>query len=1052
MALQPPLHRIEVGTRFEDTVAEGLAEALRREAPGLRGVRRVEVLTIAAALDPGELAAFAGLLGHPVSRPASVDAPLLREGFDWAVEVGFLPGVTDNVARTAGKMLADGLGRPLRPEESLHSSRLLLLEGPLGPADREAVSRALANPLVERVEWKSAAEYARDTGMDRIAPRVTLVPHPEADFVDLELEPEELARLGREGIPERPGARGPGLPRRGPLALDLEALAAIRDHFRRLGRRPTDVELESLAQNWSEHCRHLIFNSPIDDIDEGLFRRFIRGATEKIRAERGADDPCVSVFTDNAGAVAFDEDWLITDKVETHNSPSALDPFGGALTGILGVNRDALGFGLGALPILNRYGFCLPLPSDRRELYRAPGCKGPVLPPELLAEGIFKGVEVGGNCCGIPTPQGFWLFHEGYRAKPLVFVGTLGLIPRRGGGRELWRKRARPGDRIVMAGGRVGLDGIHGATFSSEALASGSPATAVQIGDPIGQKLLLDALVHEARDRGLYSSLTDDGAGGLSCSVPEMARESGGCRVDLDRVPLKYPGMAPWQIWISESQERMTLAVPPEHVEELISVFARRDVEATDIGEFTDDGRCVVISRGQVVLDLDLRFLLDGWPVQRLKTQAPGPGGSSGPSPGGDIGARSSPAAPFPQAPAPSATDAGKGSEMNAAGAAVRQALASISGRGGEIEPRARLLELLGSPNFASREELALRFDHEVQGTSVLKPLVGPGRVDADATAIRPLPGSWRGVAVSQGLCPEWTERDPYRMACWAVDEAVRRLVAVGARLRDIVLLDNFCWCSPHEPERLWQLKEACRGCHDTAVAYGTPFISGKDSMHNDFRGYDAQGRPVKLSIPPTLLISSLAVVPEVRKLVTLEPKAPGDTVLLLGLSGKEPGGSAWSGLQGRGAGQVPPLDTELAVRLYEAHAEAADRGLLASSIALGHGGLAYAAARMALGSGLGLRLNLDRPYLSGTCTMDVPRNALLWVEAPARLLVTCGPDEAEDELARLLQQTGVPFVWLGRVTQEPRLHFHAEGFQPILSLALDELDAAYRADWRDAP
>jgi phosphoribosylformylglycinamidine synthase subunit PurSL len=985
----PPLHRIEVGTRLDDTVAEGLLRTLGRECPALRSLGRVEVVTLAADLGSEDLGALAAMLGHPVSRPVSVDAPLHRDGFDWAVEIGLLPGVTDNVARTVAKMLSDSLGRALHLEESVHSSRLLLLNGALGEAERAALSRLLANPLVDRVHWKNAAEYARDGGMDRIAPRVTLVPHPEADLVDLEVDDEELARLGREGIPEHAGTRGAGIGRRGPLALDPEAMRTIREHFRKLGRTPTDTELESLAQNWSEHCRHLIFNSPIDDVDEGLFRRYIRGATERIRAERGAEDPCVSVFTDNAGAVRFDEDWLVTDKVETHNSPSALDPFGGALTGILGVNRDALGFGLGALPIANRYGFCLPLPTDRRELYRAPGRQGPLLPPELLAEGIFKGVEVGGNCCGIPTPQGFWLFHEGYRAKPLVFVGTLGLIPRRRDGRELWRKAARPGDRIVMAGGRVGLDGIHGATFSSEALASGSPATAVQIGDPIGQKLLLDALVREARDRALYTSLTDNGAGGLSCSVPEMARESGGCRVDLDRVPLKYPGMAPWQIWISESQERMTLAVPPEHVEELIALFAKRDVEASDIGEFTEDGRCVVASRRQVVLDLELDFLLQGWPAKRLK-----------------------------------ARPATKG--LAAGGSSREQE---------ETEPKARLLQLLASPSLCSREELALRFDHEVQGTSVLKPVVGPGRVDADATAIRPLPDSWRGVALSQGLCPHWTEIDAYRMACWAVDAAVRPLVALGARLRDIALLDNFCWCSPHEPERLWQLKESCRGCHDTAVAYGTPFISGKDSMHNDFRGFDAEGRPVKLSIPPTLLVSSLAVVPDVRRLVTLDPKAPGDAVFLLGLTRDEP--------------TVPALDPEAARRMYAAHAAAAEEGLLASSIALGIGGLAVAAARKAMASGLGLRLSFDNPDVE-RIRGDIAEERLLFSESPARLLVTCRP-EAEEPLQRILTQAGAPFAWLGRVTEEPALEVHAAERGSILRATLGDLGSAFRTNWRSA-
>jgi phosphoribosylformylglycinamidine synthase subunit PurSL len=466
--------------------------------------------------------------------------------------------------------------------------------------------------------------------------------------------------------------------------------------------------------------------------------------------------------------------------------------------------------------------------------------------------------------------------------------------------------------------------------------------------------------------------------------------------------------MAPWQIWISESQERMTLAVPPQHLDELIALFARRDVEATDLGAFTDDGRCVVTSRGRTVLDLELDFLLDGWPAKRLRSRPP---------------SRRAPESTG----SPTAPQHGQGGPP---GQGESQAAPSAGAR---LEPRRRLLELLADPSRSSREDLALRFDHEVQGTSVLKPLVGPGRVDADVTAIRPLPRSWRGVAVSQGLCPEWSEADPYRMACWAVDAAVRTLVAAGARLRDIALLDNFCWCSPHEPERLWQLKEACRGCFDTAVAYGTPFISGKDSMHNDFRGYDETGAPVELSIPPTLLISSLAVVPDVRRLVTLDAKAEGDRLFLLGRSASDAG--------------VPALDASAARRLYEAHAQAVDRGLVASSIALGAGGFAYAAARKAIASGLGLSLRLV-PEPCGVKGAAPVETELLFSPDPARLLLSCAP-AAEARLLEILTRAAVPTAAVGRVTRDPVLEVQNGTGQILLKVAVEELDAAYRTDWR---
>ncbi|MBI3573417.1 phosphoribosylformylglycinamidine synthase, partial [Candidatus Kaiserbacteria bacterium] len=324
--------------------------------------------------------------------------------------------------------------------------------------------------------------------------------------------------------------------------LSVEYLKTIREHFRRLGRAPTDVELETLGQTWSEHCKHTIFASPMDELTDGIYRTYIKGATKKIRAKKGAKDFCLSVFKDNSGGIAFDKNWVVTHKVETHNTPSALDPFGGAITGIVGVNRDSLGFGLGAKPVANVYGFCFAPPEDPRRLYRDRELTQELLPAKRIAEGVIKGINAGGNQSGIPTPQGFMLFDDSYRGKPLVFAGTVGLIPKTHNGRKLYEKKAKPGDYIVMVGGRVGLDGIHGATFSSAELHSGSPATAVQIGDPITQKKFSDAIAKEARDMGLYDSITDNGAGGLSSSVGEMAKESGGCRVELEKVPLKYDG------------------------------------------------------------------------------------------------------------------------------------------------------------------------------------------------------------------------------------------------------------------------------------------------------------------------------------------------------------------------------------------------------------------------------------------------------------------------------------------------------------------------------
>src|SRR3990172_6888165 len=497
----------------------------------------VDAYTIDQQLSKLSLSKIAQIITDPDSETYTINEPLAPKKFDWVIEIGFLPGVTDNIGTTARETIEDILETRLNGQ-GVYSSQLLFLSGSLTKPLVKQIAESLYNPLIQRAYIKSFNEFNRDRGMDNIVPEVRIQKKPHVLSIDLKVNDDELEKIGKLGIKNVDGTR------RGPLALDLE----------------------SLAKTWSEHCKHTIFADPIDEIENGLFKTFIKGATDKIRKHKGKSDFCVSVFTDNSGAIIFDDEYLITDKVETHNSPSALDPFGGAITGIGGVNRDTLGFGLAAKPIINKYGYCFAYPWDSEPLFRDSERKQKMLPPKRILEGVIDGVRVGGNNSGIPTPQGFMFFDRRYKGKPLVFVGTVGLIPNKifskSGSKKSYVKKAQPGDYIVMVGGRVGIDGIHGATFSSEAMDSGSPASAVQLGDPITQKKLSDAIVKEARDMGLYTSITDNGAGGLSCSVAEMAKESGGCYVALEKVPLKYPGLGPWQIWVSESQERMTASVP----------------------------------------------------------------------------------------------------------------------------------------------------------------------------------------------------------------------------------------------------------------------------------------------------------------------------------------------------------------------------------------------------------------------------------------------------------------------------------------------------------
>jgi len=968
-------------------------------SPATWDVRVADVYTLDLSLSDGEVERVRReLFTDPLTQDSSPGV-FANLPFDWAVEVGFLPGVTDNQGRTSREAVEDLLSRRFPEGESVYTSRLFLIEGDIDVEGVERIAALLHNPLIEHARIKSRRRFDAAGGMEAIVSRVALPPPAPAGEVNLEVSDEELVKIGKYGILDRVGPDGSEV-RRGPLAMDLSYLHAIRDYFRREGRNPTDVELESLAQTWSEHCKHTIFASRLDEIKDGLYKSCIQAATRKVREMRGKDDWCVSVFTDNSGVIRFDDEHDICFKVETHNSPSALDPYGGAITGIVGVNRDPLGTGKGAKLAVNVYGFCFGDPYYDKELpYRRPDRRDPVLHPRVILEGVRRGVEDGGNKSGIPTAWGWLRFDDRYMGKPLVFVGTLGVLPHMINGEPGWTKAAMPGDLIVMAGGRVGKDGIHGATFSSEALHEGSPAGAVQIGDPITQKKLADAQL-EARDMGLYNSVTDNGAGGLSCSVGEMARECGGCRVRLEKVPLKYPGLAPYEIWISESQERMTYSVPPDKVETFLDLMRRRGVEATVIGEFTNSGRCRVTYHGETVMDIDLVFLHEGLPPKELKSTWNPPERAE------------------PELSEPDIADA--------------------------------LEKMVSRLNLCSKEYVVRQFDHEVQGGAVIKPLAGK-RLDVhqDAVVYKPVLDSSRGVALSGALFPSYGDIDPYRMAACAVDAAFRNAVAVGADPDHIALLDNFCWCSSDEPERLGQLKRAAMACYDTAVGLRAPFISGKDSMFNDFRGYDPEGNPVTISIPPTLLVSAVGVVPDVSRCLTCDFKNPGDLVYVIGLTRNELGGSEYYALRGeeeRGeryiGANAPQVDPDTNLSAYKSLARAVSAGMLTASVPVNAGGLGEALARMAMGGELGAEVDLNRVPAKNVDRDDY----ILFSESAGRVVVTVPAGKAAGFEALF---RGLPCACVGKVTAESKLRIIGKDGKGAVA-DISRLKAAYKRpfDW----
>ncbi|TYO99736.1 phosphoribosylformylglycinamidine synthase subunit II [Geothermobacter ehrlichii] len=990
--------RIVVGLKdgVRDARGERIREELKRHLGiSLEAVRTIDVYTVDADLSEEEvLAAARGPLSDPVIQETAVNRPLARD-FDVLIEVGFRPGVTDNVGRTAKEAIQYLTGRPFREGEGVYTSTQYLLKGAV---DRQLAERIaadfLANGLIQRWDICTAAEFDPERGVPVHVPRVGGTDaEPTVRTIDLAVGDEELLRISREGM----------------LALNLEEMKRIqayagdpevRRQRARFGLEAglTDVELEALAQTWSEHCKHKIFSARIEYVDEkgqrevidSLFKTYIVGATRRVRENLGERDFCLSVFKDNAGVIRFNDDWSLCFKVETHNSPSALDPYGGALTGIVGVNRDGAGTGLGARLIFNTDVFCFASPFYDKPL------PARLLHPRRIFEGVVEGVEHGGNKSGIPTVNGSIVFDDRFAGKPLVYCGTAGIMPAELNGKPTHEKKAEVGDHIVMVGGRIGKDGIHGATFSSEELHEDSPVTAVQIGDPITQRKMFDFLA-VARERGLYHSITDNGAGGLSSSVGEMAEDTGGCELHLDRAPLKYPGLQPWEILISEAQERMTLAVPPEHLQAFLTLAREMDVEATDLGTFTDSGYFHCLYRGRTVACLSMEFLHEGVPQMVLPARWEEKGHSE------------------PQFEPPE--DLGQ-----------------------------TLVEMLGRLNICSKETVVRRYDHEVQAGTVVKPLTGIANDGpSDAAVFRPLLDSFEGVVVSHGICPRYSDIDTYHMMACAIDEGLRNYVAVGGDIRHVAGLDNFCWCDPvlsdKTPDGAYkaaQLVRANKALYDYCVAFGVPLISGKDSMKNDYQIGDT-----KISIPPTVLFSVIGRMDDVRKAVTMDVKRPGHLLYLLGITRNELGASEYYDHLGFLGANVPRVDAKAALELYLRVNRAVGEGLLASCHDLSDGGLGVALAEKAFAGGFGLRVDLTAVRVDAPLREDL----LLFSESQSRLLVTVAPDK-RNAFESLF--AGCDCALIGEVTESADLVLSGRNGEILVNKTIHELKEAWQAPLRE--
>ncbi|MCH2203708.1 MAG: phosphoribosylformylglycinamidine synthase subunit PurL [Fuerstiella sp.] len=892
---------------------------------------------------------------------APVGDPTLAESQNGTKQLVYVlpkPGVMDPVAQSAEQAIAD-YDIPVTAVRTFQKYWI----GDSSTTELDQLcNKVLANDSIEQVVHGPLELDRLSIGSQYEYQRVTIPL--------LSLNDDELMTLSRDGQ----------------LYLTLVEMQTIQQHFREQDRDPSDAELETIAQTWSEHCSHKTLAGRIAYEDENGSRQFenmlketIFAATQTIRRQLGDQDWCVSVFEDNAGIVRFDEEHNVVFKVETHNHPSALEPYGGANTGIGGVIRDPLGTGLGAKPVCNTDVFCFAPPETPVESLH-PG----VQHPRRVMKGVVSGVRDYGNRMGIPTVNGAVYFDDRYLGNPLVYCGNVAMIPK-----GKCEGHMQPGDLIVAVGGRTGRDGIHGATFSSAELTEDSESISggsVQIGNPVVEKMVLDVLL-QARDRDLYTAITDCGAGGFSSAVGEMG-EATGAEVWLDRCPLKYSGLSYTEIWISEAQERMVLAVPECHRDEFQRLCKSEGVESTVIGRFTDTRELVLKFGQQEVGRLGMPFLHDGRPpvIRDAEFEIP------------------------TETPCP-------------------------------LPRRMRwdddLKSILRSMNVASKEWIIRQYDHEVQAGSVVKPLVGVANDGpSDAAVVRPDLSSSRGLVISCGMNPHFGDLDPWWMAAAAIDEAVRNCVAVGADPDRIAILDNFCWGSTERAETLGTLVRAAMACHEVSVVLGTPFISGKDSLNNEFSWDDESGDRQTVAIPSTLLISALGQIEDVQQCVTMDLKEAGNQLYLVGETHDELGGSHLSLVNGLSGGFVPRMDPEQALLIFRAVHQAICSGIVRSCHDLSEGGLAVSAAEMAFAGGLGASLSLSGVgnHLEDAVTLFSESNSRFLMEIPSRYA-----SEFESQLA------GLPAICIGTVTNSDRLVIENDSGARLIDSTLTSLKQAWQ-------
>ncbi len=994
-------HRLEIALKPHLVDAEG--EGVKHKALNyfnikVEDVRTVNVLTLDLHLSPVQLNKIrAEIFTNPVIQVSSYEP--LPVDFDWIIWVGFRPGVRDNPGSTAREAIEDLFGQTLPENAAIYTSKRYCLKGPALTADDvDAIAgELLANGIIQQWKIYSKSDWDPKIGVGFIVPKVRLNHTPTVTTISIDSD-SSLKRISTERN----------------LALNPNDIPIVRDYFLQPEIKaaraaaglsdPTDIELEYISQARSDHCNHNTFRGMFDyvDLDTGearavdnLFKTFIEAPTLALQKQKPW---VVSVLWDNAGAGRFDADHFYTITGETHNSPSNMEAYGGAITGIVGVYRDPMGTGKGSRLVMGGFGYCVG-PRDYRGNLR------PHLHPKRLLDGVIEGVRDGGNKSGIPTTVGQVLFDRGYLGKCLVFVTAVGIMPTHIAGMPAEQKRTAPGELVIMCGGRVGKDGIHGVTASSETYSENTPSGHVQIGDPYTQKKMHDFLL-EARDQGLIQFITDNGGGGLSSSVGESALFSNGCEIELDKVPLKYEGLDQWEIWVSESQERMTVAVLPENLAAFMALSTRHAVESTVIGRYTDTGKLHITYNGKTCAFVDLSLLESGFPQWRF--------------------------------------------DAHWQSAEKRGLFEPVLKEPTDVERL--LLDMLGRPNICSKEWVFRQYDHEVQGGSVIKPLVGKERdVGSDASVTRPVLTSERGLAMAQALLPSYSSIDAYHMTACTIDEAVRRLLSVGARLEHIGGVDNFCWpniqydpvLNPDGRFKAAQLVRACSALKDMCLGYGIPLLSGKDSMYVDGHLPGRYGEVHKVSASETMQFTTIGVIDDVSKCVTMESKVPGDLVYVLGVTRDELGASEYYAQLGYIGLNVPVVDVEEFKKVYQALEHAVDKELTASIHGIYRGGAGIHLALVAMAGNLGLQAELALLPCEGIKRNDT----VLFSETAGRFIVTVDPVR-RDAFEALFKN--LPCVCVGQIIEKPVFTLKGLDNRVIVSLPVSDLKAAWKKPFGD--